>query len=81
MTFVRRDVVRLRALDFILRIVVARVVGMPFVVEIFGVYLDDCAADMPGFRIPCHMIADLEPFPIMNLRSRFEVAVPGAPRF
>jgi hypothetical protein len=52
MTFMRRDVVRLGALDFILRIVLAGVVGMSFVVEIVGVYLDDCAADMTGFRIP-----------------------------
>jgi hypothetical protein len=27
------------------------------------VYLDDCAADMPGFRVPRHVIADLESFP------------------
>ena len=56
----RRDVVRLGALDFILRIVLARVVGMSFVVEIFCVYLDDCAADMAGLRVPGHVIADFE---------------------
>lgn len=31
MTFMRRDVIRLRALDFVLRIVLAGVVGMSFV--------------------------------------------------
>ena len=60
MTFMRRDVVRLGALDFILRIVLARVVGMSFVIEIFGVYLDNCATDMPGFRVPGHKITDLK---------------------
>lgn len=52
MTFMRRDVIRLRALDFVLRIVLAGVVGMSFVVEILGVYLDDGATDVPGFRVP-----------------------------
>ena len=48
MTFMRRDVIRFRALDFVLRIVLARVVGMSFVVEIFGVYLDDVPLTCPA---------------------------------
>jgi hypothetical protein len=58
----RRDVVRLGALDFILWIVIARVVGMSFVIEIFCMHFDDRAADMARFRIPGHVIADFEPF-------------------
>ena len=63
MTFVHRDVVRLVALDFILRIILARVVRISFVIEIFGMNLDDLAADMPGFRVPGHVIADFEVSP------------------
>ena len=58
----RRDVVCLGALDFILRVVLARAVGMSFVIKILSVYPDDCAADVPGFRVPRHVIADFEPF-------------------
>jgi hypothetical protein len=77
----RRDVVRLVTLDFVLRIVLARVVGMSFVVEIPCVYLDDCSADMPGFRIPRHVITDFEmlshrePLLAVSVRSPVE-AVP-----
>src|SRR6185312_2668010 len=60
MTFMRRDMLCLGALDFILRVLLARAVGMSFVIKILGVYLDDCAADVPGFRVPRHVIADLE---------------------
>ena len=62
MTFMRRDMLCLGALDFILRVLLARAVGMSFVIKILGVYLDDCAADVPGFRVPRHVIADLESF-------------------
>src|SRR5665647_2376596 len=60
MTFMRRDVVCRGALDFILRVVLARAVGMSFVIEILDVYRDDCAADVSSFRVPSYMIADLE---------------------
>ena len=58
--FVHCDVVGLVALDFILRIFLAGVVRISFVVDIFYVHLDDLAADMSGLRIPCHVIADFE---------------------
>src|SRR5579883_3329723 len=58
--FVHRDVVGLVALDLILRIIVAGVTRMAFVVNIPGVHLDGPAADIAGFRVPDHVIADLE---------------------
>ena len=76
-----RDVVGLVALDFILWIILARVMGMPLVIGVFGVHLDDLAADMAGLRVPGHVIADFESFVIMNLRSRFELAATVTPRF
>jgi hypothetical protein len=59
-TFMRRDVIRLVTLDFVLRIVLARVVGMSFVVEVPCVYLADRSADMSDFRTPSHLITDFE---------------------
>jgi hypothetical protein len=50
--FVHRDVVGLVALDLVLRIVVAGVTRMAFMVNIPGMYLDDPAADIAGFRVP-----------------------------
>jgi hypothetical protein len=58
-TFVQRDVRRFIAFDFVLRIVLARVVDMAFVVHVFGVDLDDFAPHPPCFRIPADMIADV----------------------
>jgi len=55
---VYRDVVGLVALDFILGLFLARVVCIPFVIDIFCVHLNDRAADVPGLRVPCHMITD-----------------------
>jgi hypothetical protein len=55
---VHRDVVGLVALDFILWIFVARMVDIPFITKIFFVHLNDSAADVPGLRVPCHMITD-----------------------
>jgi hypothetical protein len=46
-----RDVVGLVALDFILRIFLARVVCITFVSNIFCVHLNDPAADVPGLRV------------------------------
>ena len=59
-TFVHRDVVGLVALDFILRLFLARVVCLAFVINIFRVHRDDLASDVASFRIPFHVIADLE---------------------
>jgi len=55
-----RDVIGLGTLDFVLRIILARVTGMPFVVNVDCVHLDKCAADTPDFRVPRHKIIDFE---------------------
>ena len=55
------DVVGLDAFDFGLRIILARLMGVPFVVNVVCMHLDDRAADAPGFRVPRHKIADFEP--------------------
>ena len=62
--FVHRDVVRLIALDFILRFILAGAVHMSFVIYVFDVDPDNLAAHISCFRIPGHMIANREPFPI-----------------
>lgn len=43
MTFMHRDVVGLGTLDFVLRIIRVRVIGITFVVNILGMHLDDGA--------------------------------------
>src|SRR5574337_559298 len=48
------------ALDFVLRIGGAGVVCVTLPVEGLAVRGDDAAADMPGLRIPAHVIAHLE---------------------
>jgi hypothetical protein len=60
LTFMHRNVIGLAALDFILRIVLARVMGVPLVVNVLSMHFDDVAADMACFRIPGHVIADFE---------------------
>src|SRR5216117_1112520 len=57
---VQGDVVGLVALDFILWLSLARVVGVPFVINAFRVHLDDCPADVPSLRVPGYVIAHLE---------------------
>src|SRR5207247_3080179 len=57
---VQGDVVGLVALDFILWLRLARVVGVPFVVNVFCVRLDDYPADVPSLRVPGHVLAYLE---------------------
>lgn len=55
-----RDVVGFGTFDFVLGIILARVMGVPFVVDVVCMHLDDRAADVPGFRVPRHEIADFE---------------------
>jgi hypothetical protein len=43
-----------------LGLIAARVVGITFVSNILGVYLDDRPADAPSLRVPGDMIADFE---------------------
>ena len=55
-----RNVIGLTALDFILRIVLARVMGMSLVVDVFDMHFDDRAADMAGLRVPRYLITNFE---------------------
>src|SRR5205809_7688526 len=57
---VQGDVVGLVALDFILWLSLARVVGVPFVINVFTVHLDDPPDDVPSLRVPGYVIAHLE---------------------
>ena len=45
LTFMHRDVISLGAFDFVLRIILARVMGVPFVVNVVCMHLDDRAAN------------------------------------
>lgn len=54
------DVIRLAALDLVLWIVRARMVGVAFDLEMARVHADDRAADTAGLGIPTHAIMDLE---------------------
>jgi hypothetical protein len=56
--FVHRDVVGLVALEFVRRIILARMVRVPLVLNILCVHPDDGSADVPGLRVPGHVIAD-----------------------
>jgi hypothetical protein len=58
---VHSDVIRLIAFDFVLWIILARVMDIAFVFHVFGVHPHDFAPDPAGFRIPAHMRADFEP--------------------
>jgi hypothetical protein len=59
-TFVHRDVIGLVALDFILRIIRAGVMSVSLVIGVSCMDLDDPAADLTGFGVPRHVIANLE---------------------
>ena len=54
------DMIRLAALDLVLWIVRARMVGVAFDLERVGMHADDCAADTAGLGIPAHAIMGLE---------------------
>src|SRR5437763_3489949 len=59
-TLMHGDVVGLVARDFILWLILACVVRVPFVLNIFRVHLDDRPGDVSSLRVPGHVIADLE---------------------
>jgi hypothetical protein len=59
---VHGDVIRLIALDFILRLIPAGVARVALVVRIFGMDFDNPAADVSGFGIPDDVIALFEAF-------------------
>jgi hypothetical protein len=52
--------VGLVALDLILGVILRRAVGMSLVVEIARVDFLDLSLNTAGFRVPGHMVADLE---------------------
>lgn len=54
------DVIRRVTFDFILRILLARVVCIAFENEVLCVHLDDRAADMTCLGIPGHVVTDFE---------------------
>lgn len=60
--FVSRDVVRLVAFDFILRIVRRGVMRVAFVEKILGVDGDDLSRHPTGLGIPAYVIPDFEFF-------------------
>jgi hypothetical protein len=59
-TLVEGDMIGLAALDLVLWIVRARMVGIAFDLELASMHADDRAADTAGLGIPAHAIMDLE---------------------
>lgn len=57
---VQGNVIGLIALDFVLWFVRAGVVNVTFVVDVALVHLHDFSTHAPRFRIPAHVVADLE---------------------
>jgi hypothetical protein len=57
---VQGDVIGLVALDFILRLVRGGTVNVTFVIDGPSMHFDNFSAHPPGFRIPAHVIANLE---------------------
>jgi hypothetical protein len=57
---VKRNVLGLTALDFVLRRFRTRMMRVAVDLEIARMYVDNCAANAPGFRIPAHVITDFE---------------------
>src|SRR6185437_11993816 len=57
---VKGDMVGRAALDLVLRIVRARMMGIAFDFELARMHAGDRAADTAGLRIPAHAIMDLE---------------------
>jgi hypothetical protein len=52
--------IRLAALDLVLWVVLARMMGVAVDLEIASTHAHDRAADAPRLRIPAHAIVDLE---------------------
>jgi hypothetical protein len=57
---VQGDVIGLVALDFILWLVRSGTVNVTFVIDGPSMHFDDFSGHPPGFRIPAHVIANLE---------------------
>jgi len=54
------NVIGLIALNFVLGIVLAGVMSITFVIQIFGVHVNNLAADPVSLRVPDYAITDLE---------------------
>ena len=64
-----RNMIGRIALDLVLWFILARVMGVPFVDYISGVYLDNPPAHVSGLRVPRYAISHFEfPFHIVYLR-------------
>ena len=50
------------AFDFVLGLILARVVDVSFVIHVLRMHLDDSPADPPGLRVPAYTIMQLESF-------------------
>jgi hypothetical protein len=57
---VRGDMFGFIAFDFVLRLAFAGAMSVAFVIEITGVDFGDMTANVPGFAVPGHVIANLE---------------------
>src|ERR1043166_7674177 len=57
-TLMHGNVVGLVTLNFILWLILARVVDVPFVINVCGVHLDDRPADVSGLGVPGYTIAE-----------------------
>jgi hypothetical protein len=58
--FVNGYMVRFAAFDLILGIIRSGVMGISFVVKVFGVDLCDRSGDVAGFGVPGDVVADFE---------------------
>ena len=57
---VHGDVIGLVALDFVLRVFNAAMADVTLVGRVAGMHFHDMATDLAGFRIPAHVVANLE---------------------
>ena len=75
--FVHRDVVGLVALDFILRFIRARMMGIALVIHVAGMHTDDRSADVPGLGVPSDVITDPES-PVHGVWGTVKMRLAGA---
>ena len=59
-TFVQRYVIGFVTLDLVLRVILARMMDVTFVVHVLRMDSHDAATDPASFGIPTHMIANCE---------------------
>jgi hypothetical protein len=74
-SLVHRNMISRVALDLVLWLNLARVMGVPFVDNVSGVYLDNRPAHVSRLRVPRYAISDFElPFHVMYLRYMHDSA-------